>query len=334
VLARVAEALYWTARSVERAETFSRLLEVSHAMALEGDLGNGRGARGVWEPLVDITGDRERFLAGHLRADERSVAWFLTFSESNPNSILACIARARLNATMVRDLLPPDVWESLNSAALELRDWPPEALARNGVYEFCQTVRRASHLIQGVMDQGMRHDDAWQFLRLGRYLERAEKTARLLEVKFHFLVPADPALDAPADLHQWRALLSAASAEEAYAHLGAAWSSPETVARFLLLDERFPRSVAHCLREVETALGELAALGAIPADADAVALAGAARAALVEARIGEPALPRRLDGIQARCNEIDDALSRACFAYPAHRAGGAQHSQAVRQAQN
>jgi uncharacterized alpha-E superfamily protein len=334
VLARVAEALYWTARSLERAETFSRLLEVSHEMALECDPGGGPGARGVWEPLVEITGDRERFLAGHVRADERSVAWFLTFSEHNPNSILACLARARLNATTVRNLLPPDVWEPLNGAALELRDWPPEALARDGVYEFCQAVRRASHLIQGVMDQGMRHDDAWQFLRLGRHLERAEKTARLLEVKIHLLVPEDPALGAPADLHQWRALLSAASAEEAYAHLGAAWSSPETVARFLLLDERFPRSVAYCLRQVEEALAELAALGAVPAEARALGIAAGARAALADARLGEPRLWRRLDGIPARCDQIDEALSRACFAYPAHRAGGAQHSQAVRQAQN
>jgi uncharacterized alpha-E superfamily protein len=334
MLARVAESLYWTARSVERAETFSRLLEVSHAMALEGSLGNGNGARRVWEPLIDITGDRERFLASHVRADERSVAWFLTFSESNPNSILACIARARLNATTVRNLLPPDVWESLNGAALELRDWPPEALARNGVYEFCQSVRRSSHLIQGLMDQGMRHDDAWQFLRLGRFLERAEKSARLLEVKFHLLVPDDPTLGAAVDLHQWRALLSAASAEEAYLHVGSSWSSPEAVARFLLLDERFPRSVAYCLREVEAALVELSVLGAVGREAAALRLAHGARAALAAVRIGEPELWGQLDAIQARCNEIDDAISRACFAYPTNASRGAQHSQAARQAQN
>jgi uncharacterized alpha-E superfamily protein len=288
----------------------------------------------VWEPLVEITGDRELFLASHVRADERSVAWFLTFSQSNPNSILACIARARLNATTVRNLLPPDVWESLNAAALELRDWPPEALARNGVYEFCQAVRRASHLVQGLMDQGMRHDDAWQFLRLGRYLERAEKSARLLEVKFHLLGPGDPAVGAAADLHQWRAVLSAASAEEAYVHAGSPWPSPEAVVGFLLLDERFPRSVAYCLREVEAALVELSVLGAIGRETAVLRLAHTARAALAATSLSDPGLAAEFDAIQIRCNDIDDALARACFAYPTHHGRGARHPQAVRQAQN
>jgi uncharacterized alpha-E superfamily protein len=333
VLARVAESLYWTARNVERAETFSRLLEVSHAMALEGGFANGDGGRGVWEPLVEITGDRDLFMASHVRADERSVAWFLTFSQNNPNSILACIARARLNATTVRNLLPPDVWESLNSAALELRDWPPEALARHGVYEFCQAVRRGSHLVQGLMDQGMRHDETWQFLRMGRYLERAEKSARLLEVKFHLLVPDDPTLDAAVDLHQWRALLSAASAEEAYFQAGSAWPSPESVARFLLLDERFPRSVAYCLREVEAALVELSVLGAVPREAAPLRLTHGARSALANMSLSGPGLSAELDAIQVRCNDIGDALARVCFAYPTDRAGG-RHTQAARQAQN
>src|SRR5437763_16803166 len=172
------------------------------------------------------------------------------------------------------------------------------------------------------MDQGMRHDDAWQFLRLGRYLERAEKSARLLEVKFHLLVPHDPTLDAAVDLHQWRALLSAASAEEAYLHAGSPWPSPEAVASFLLLDDRFPRSVAYCLREVESALVELSVLGAVPREAASLRLVHGARAALAASGLSEPALSAQLDAIQARCNEIGDALARACFAYPADRSAG------------
>ena len=116
MLARVAQTLYWTARDLERAESFARLLEVSQAAALEGNASNGAGARLVWEPLVSIAGDLEGFLDTHRRADERSVPWFLTFGRDNPNSIIACLNRARENARSVRDRLPSDVWEGINDA--------------------------------------------------------------------------------------------------------------------------------------------------------------------------------------------------------------------------
>ena len=332
MLARVAESLYWTARDLERAETLSRLLEVSHAMALERGLGNGTSGRSVWEPLVAITGDTARFMETHLRADQRSVAWFLTFSPGNSNSILACITRARSNARGVRNTLPSDVWESLNEAYLELAEWGPRRIARDGVYPFCQAVRRASHLIQGLVDQGMRHDESWQFMRLGRYLERAEKAARLLEIKFHLMSPDDPAVD----LHQWRALLSSASAEEVYVHADPAGLSPNAVARFLILDERFPRSVAYALGEVEDAIAELAAAGAMVPDPPALALARAARASLAEAAMApvDHSLQVLLDRIQSRCNTIGDRVSEACFDYPHDTSDGERHPQAVRQAQN
>jgi uncharacterized alpha-E superfamily protein len=336
MLARVAESLYWTARDLERAETLSRLLEVSHAMALERGLGNGASGRSVWEPLIDITGDRARFMETHLRADERSVAWFLTFSPANPNGILACLTRARANARGVRNTLPSDVWESLNAAYLELAEWGPRRISRDGVYPFCQAVRRASHLIQGLIDQGMRHDESWQFLRLGRYLERGEKAARLLEIKFHLLSPDDPAIGAAIDLHQWRALLSSVSAEEVYVHADPSGLSPQAVARFLILDERFPRSVAYALCEVESSLEELTAAGALTADPPALALARAARASLSDA-VAIPVdrgLQALLDRIQARCNAIGDQVAEACFDYPHDASDGERHPQAVRQAQN
>jgi uncharacterized alpha-E superfamily protein len=286
----------------------------------------------VWEPLVAITGDTKRFMETHLRADQRSVAWFLTFSPGNSNSILACVTRARSNARGVRNTLPSDVWESLNEAYLELAEWGPRRIARDGVYPFCQAVRRASHLIQGLVDQGMRHDESWQFMRLGRYLERAEKAARLLEIKFHLMSPDDPAVD----LHQWRALLSSASAEEVYVHADPAGLSPNAVARFLILDERFPRSVAYALGEVEDAIAELAGAGARTPDPPALALARAARASLSEAAVApvDHSLQVLLDRIQARCNAIGDRVSEACFDYPHDTSDGDRHPQAVRQAQN
>jgi len=336
MLARVAESLYWMARSVERADTYARLLEVSHAMTLEGSHANGAGRRTVWEPLVDITGDLDRFLQTHRRADERSVAWFLSFSDANPNSVISCLGRARRNAHAVRDLLPTEVWEALNAVYLDLRSWPAGRITREGVYPFSRRVRRASALLQGLADQGMRHDASWHFLRMGRFLERAEKTARLLEVKFHLIAPADPLMMPGADLHQWRSLLRSVGGDEAYLQLGMGLGSPREIARFLVVDPRFPRSVAHCLDRVADAVDALVAAGDMVAGSTTTGLVATARAELAEvgAAPWNGALGTAMDRVQRRCNAIDRAVAASCFAYPPGREGGPQRAQAARQAQN
>jgi uncharacterized alpha-E superfamily protein len=168
MLARVAQTLYAIARDLERAESVARLLELGQAAALEGSSANGAGERMVWEPLVRITGDYDAFLATHRRADARSVPWFMTFGRDNPDSVIACVNRARENARSVRDRLPTDVWEGINDAWLELIEWPPERITRDGVYPFCQGIRRSAYLIHGLIVQTMRRDEAWQFMRLGR----------------------------------------------------------------------------------------------------------------------------------------------------------------------
>lgn len=336
MLARVAESLYWTARAVERADTYSRLLEVSHAMTLERVDADGDGRVTVWEPLVEITGDLDRFLETHRRADERSVAWFLSFSPANPNSVLSCVRRARQNAHGVRDLLSTDVWEALNGLHLELRSWPPGRITREGVHPFCRLVRRASHLLQGLIDQGMCHDSSWEFLQLGRYLERAERSARLLEVKYHLIAPNDPGVMAPIDLHQWRSLLRSSGADEAFLRVEAGLGSPGAIARFLVTDASFPRSVAFSLDQVARAAESLVAMGAIRAGAAPTAMIARARAELDDEGgfPGNGRLAGLLDRVQRRCNEIDRAIAATCFAYPSSPEGGAQRAQAARQAQN
>lgn len=336
MLARVADSLYWMARAIERADTYARLLEVSHAMTLESSDANGAGRRTVWEPLVEITGDLEKFLTTHRRADERSVAWFLSFSNANPNSVISCLQRARQNAHAVRDLLPTDVWEALNAVYLDLRSWPAGRISREGVYPFSRQVRRASALLQGLMDQGMRHDASWHFLRMGRYLERAEKTARLLEVKFHLIAPSDPVVMPGADLHQWRSLLRSVGADEAYLQLDIGLGSPREIARFLVVDHRFPRSVAFCLDQVSDAVDALVSGGEMLAGASPIALIAAAREELADetAVPWDGALGVAMDRVQRRCNDIDAAIAASCFAYPSGREGGQQRAQAARQAQN
>ena len=336
MLARVAESMYWIARDIERAETYARLLEVAHAMTLERAMPVGDGRRTVWEPLVTITGDLDAFLVNHVRADERSVVWFLSLNASNPNSALSCIRRARRNARGVRDLLPTELWEALNSIYLELRAWPPARITTEGVYSFCRMVRRSSHLIQGITDQAMRHDAPWHFLRLGRFLERAEKTSRLLEAKFHFARPADPLSIAPVDLYNWQSLLRSAGADEAYLRMELGVSSPLEIARFLIVDPAFPRSINFCLGQVVASLEALGDARLMSGDSEALGRARAARdevlreaGQLVGTQVGS-----LMDRVQVRCNAIHAALDASCFALSSHGEGGAQYAQAARQAQN
>ena len=336
MLARVAESMYWIARDVERADTYARLLEVAHAMALESALTASEGRRTVWEPLVTITGDLDAFLESHVRADERSVVWFLSLNSSNANSVVSCIRRARRSARGVRDMLPTELWEGLNAIYLELRAWPPGRITTEGVYPFCRIVRRSSYLVHGMTDGAMRQDAPWHFLRIGRFLERAEKTSRLLEAKFHFTRPADPLSIAPVDLYHWQSLLRSAGADEAYLRVELGVDSPLEIARFLIVDPLFPRSISYCLGEVIASLRALSEAGLMPDDAEALSRAVAAREEVDrEARtlVGNE-VGSLMDRVQLRCNAIHEALDASCFALSSHGDGGAQYAQASRQAQN
>lgn len=224
----------------------------------------------------------------------------------------------------------------MNALSLAVSSWTPTRLAREGIYGFCQLIRRDSHLVQGLIDHGMRHDECWQFLRLGRFLERAEKIARLLEIKFHLAPPGDPAIHAAADLSQWRALLRSAGAYEAYLNVGNADLDPQAIVRFLVLDEWFPRSIAYAFAEVETSLVALVRLGTVRADVRALDLAHAGRA-LVGGRgplNWDSSLRRLLDQVQERCNAIGSAIALDAFAEAHEDIEGGRHAQASRQTQD
>ncbi|MGE0029226.1 MAG: alpha-E domain-containing protein [Thermoleophilia bacterium] len=331
MLARVAQTLYAIARDLERAESVARLLELGQAAALEGSSANGAGERMVWEPLVRITGDYDAFLATHRRADARSVPWYMTFGRDNPDSVIACINRARENARSVRDRLPTEVWEGVNDAWLELIEWPPERITRDGVYPFCQGIRRSAYLIHGLIVQTMRRDEAWQFMRLGRYLERAERSIRLVQARH------GASDEGVLDLHSWRALLGDAAAHEAYLQVDAAALSPESIARFLMLDARFPRSVAFCLSEVEDAILDLISMDAMAPNPAPLVLARTARDMVDGAARrpwGGPEVGDLLERLLARCTTIDTALGDSCFIAAYERTPVGQHAQASRQAQN
>ncbi len=336
MLARVAEALYWTARNLERADDTGRMLELSHAFALDSS-GDPAGP-GVWMPAVIASGGAKVFTQNHLRASERSVVWFLTFSEINPNSMRACTMRARANARGVRDALPPEVWEEINSLARAVGQWTPRRLAHDGVFTLCRIMRRALHQVEGAMDAEMRRDEAWHFLRIGRFLERASTAARLLEARWRII--GDRAI-APGDRvapDEWHALVGAAVAPAVMMAAAPGALTAEAAVRLLVADERFPRSVRYSLDRVEDSLLELEAMGAAGrrnTGRDLVAEARNRVYMLDPLPVG-PDLTRFLDEIQERCNLIGTHIASCFFDYRHEDPTGhdRQRPQAARQAQN
>ena len=329
MLARVAQTLYWTARDLERAAAIARALEISHAASLEGAFQNGAGQTHIWEPVVRIAGDPTSFLTGHRRADERSVSWYLTLSEANPDSVVACLRRARERIRSIRSRLPTEMFEVISSGEITSRAWTAQRLAREGLFAFCHQVHGHVAAVDGIVDRTVRRDEYWQFLRLGRHLERAVQIARLLTVHNGLIAVGDERAQGIGD---WRTLLKLASSYEAYLRVALPGRDGPTPMAFLLLDRQLPSSVAFCLDEIAAGIDELRSLN-VPATAATpkAAVSAALRAAATAAQT--QSVEYGLGRLQTRLTDIHEAVA-SIFLPDEEFAGGAVHAQAVRQAQN
>ncbi len=248
MLSRVADSVFWMARYIERAENVARFIDVNHNLTL--DLGEGLGDQ--WAPLVYTTGDHEEFFKLYDQATRENVLRFLAFDKKNPNSIFSCVCSARENARTAREIISSDMWEELNRFYLLVRDAVNSGAS--GDYEFFAEVKRASHLLIGTTDCTMSHGEAWNFARMGRLLERADKTTRIVDVKYFILLPQAAAdVGTSLDVVQWSALLRSASALEMYRR-NHGRIQPQKVIDFLLLDRNFPRSVRYCVGGAEDSL--------------------------------------------------------------------------------
>ena len=248
LLSRVANAVYWLGRYIERAENVARFLDVNHNLML--DLPQDYADQ--WQPIVDITGDRARFLERYGAASQASVVRFLAFDPKNPNSIFSCVLAARENARSVRETISSEMWRQINSLYLlitaESRKAEPTDLPT-----LCDQVRLGCHLIHGILHVTMSHNEAWQFIRLGTLLERADKTTRILDVKYFILLPSVSDVGTPYDDVQWSAVLKSVSGFEMYRKRYGR-ISPDSIVEFLLLDGDFPRSFRYCIGVADRAL--------------------------------------------------------------------------------
>jgi uncharacterized alpha-E superfamily protein len=255
MLSRAADNLYWMMRYTERAENMARILDVAHRMALQGHVGEQRG--GPWEPALIIAGCDKAFELHGGPASARNVIDFLAFAPDNPSSIHACLKAARENARAMRAQITSEAWQSINAAWLEMRGMSHARVEADGYSIFFDWVRERSHLFRGVAEGTMPRGDAYNFMRLGTLLERADSTARILDVKYHILLPSVAEVGGAVDYYQWAALLRSVSSFRIYRQIYRDVIKPTRVAELLILRADMPRSLHACFGEIVDILQEL-----------------------------------------------------------------------------
>ncbi|NQU40854.1 MAG: alpha-E domain-containing protein [Lentisphaerae bacterium] len=311
MLSREADAVYWMTRYIERAENIARLLDVNLRLQLDSRAPTDQ----QWQPLVMIMADRTEFEARYKGYSRVSVFKFLAFDALYGNSMLSCLRAARENARSIREVISSEMWEQINLFYLMVS----EAAGADSVIDtpgtFLAQVRTASHQFLGVTEATMPHGEAWQFSRLGTLIERADKTTRILDVKYFILMPDVAAVGTAEDHVQWAAVLRSASAWEAYLKHGHL-IEPVRIAEFLLLNREFPRSVQHCLSAADYALHAISRSPQGTFTTDAERHLGLLRAELSFTNIEDivtGGLHQYLDGVQERINTVASAIHTRYF---------------------
>lgn len=310
MLSRVADSIYWMNRYVERAENVARFVDVNLNLLLDSPPGVAQ----QWQPLVVTTGDSNFFQEKYGEPTAENVLHFLTFDRDYPNSILSCVQSARENARSVREIISSEMWEQVNDFYLKVMETASHAPETN-LHRFYPEVKMYSHLFAGIMDATMAHNEGWHFGHLGRLLERADKTARILDVKYYILLPSVKAVGTPLDDLQWVALLKSASAYEMY-RKSQYRIKPDRVTEFLILNREFPRSIYFCLVAAQKSLHKISgtALGTWRTSSDRAL--GRLRSELEYLTIEEivqQGLHEFLDGFQSRLNEVGEAVFNDFF---------------------
>jgi uncharacterized alpha-E superfamily protein len=277
MLCRTANELYWMARHIERAENTARLLDVTYRMSLlpYEPIEPGLAWAEPWAVPLITAGLATAFYQRFPSLSAEGVLRFMILDAGNSSSIYSCLRAARESARSVRGAITSEMYEDLNSAWLDMRRYDYERIQSTGVSEFLDWVKMRSHLFRGVTFGTMLRDEAYHFIRLGTHIERADNTARILDVKYHTLLPSAADVGGAVDYYQWGALLRSVSGFESYRKIYSDVITPRRVAELLILREDMPRSLHSCMnffhetleelcdensRELERASGELHAL--------------------------------------------------------------------------
>ncbi|HEY8122412.1 MAG TPA: alpha-E domain-containing protein [Myxococcota bacterium] len=256
MLSRTADSLFWLARYMERAENVARILSAGHRMAsLSPQAG---GVSNEWGSTLIAAGCEAGYHTVHGEIEPARVIDFLLRDERNPSSVLSCFETARRNARQVRTALTADMWETLNETWIQLGKFELEAPSPDAMLRFLEWVKHRSLLFNGAYMNTMLRNDAFWFVQVGTYLERADNSARILDVKYHVLLPQGEGVGGPIDHCQWESILRAFSAVRAYHWLYNERIAPWNIAELLILRPEMPRSLLHCSAQLAQALDELA----------------------------------------------------------------------------
>jgi len=312
MLSRVAARIYWMARYLERAENTARIVNVNVNLLLDLP----RSVAVGWQPLIDITGSG-RFFKRLFRAPrQQNVVRFLIADLRNPGSLLNSLHQARENARTVRDVIPREAWEAINSLYLAAKAGLPGGLAHARRHDFLNNMIARGQHITGLLAGTMLHDAAYDFLRVGRNLERADMSSRIVDVRSGNLLPDQPEVLPPFEHIQWMSVLRSLSAYQSYQQAEQGPVERGAVVRVLLQDPLFPRSFAHCIGEVQSCLRSL------PRSRDLVSQTQALSKELADAPVETMSkldLHRFIDGLQRELAQLHDAINETYFTPPAQR---------------
>ncbi|MBI1260870.1 MAG: hypothetical protein GC184_04020 [Rhizobiales bacterium] len=255
MLSRTADNLFWIARYMERAENIARMLRVTDRLSLMPSSTEGEGTE--WQSTLIVSGTEDIYYDKYDEVTPENVIFFLAFDRDNPSSIRNCIELARRNARAVRTAMTTEQWEALNGAWLELPSWDETRLRGSGLHRFLDWVKERSLLFYGTTIATMLRRDSYYFTRLGTFIERGDNTARILDVKYHLLLPDNVRVGGGIDFYQWAAILRAVSGYRSYHALYKEGIKPWLIAEFVILHDQMPRSLVSCSSAINDCLENL-----------------------------------------------------------------------------
>ncbi|MGH1467035.1 MAG: alpha-E domain-containing protein [Cognatishimia sp.] len=253
MLGKTAGGLFWMFRYLERAENTARLLEAGWHIALT----RADGTSNEWQSIIATAGMTQAYQAKYDSYEPAQVINFMLRDKENPSSVMVAIAAARSNARLVRTALSSEVWEATNECWMVLKDLLSKPINERSLHDTLTQIRFRTSVVRGALHGTMLRNDIFAFSRLGTFIERADNTARILDVKYYVLLPSAAYVGTSIDNAQWEVILRSVSARNSYRWLYGGESTPLTIANFLLLDARMPRSLAHCAREIGESLALL-----------------------------------------------------------------------------
>jgi len=331
LLSRVANSIYWMNRYTERAENIARFIDVNLQLSLD----QFTPAGDPWKSLIDVMGDTEAFAQRYDQPTRANVMHFLTLDRENPHSIANCIAQARDNARTIRDIITSEMWQQINALHISVTRAANDVIREDRPVWFYRSVKEGCLLFAANTDATMSHNEGFEFCKLARMLERADKTSRVMDVKYFMLLPKADDVGGALDVVQWAALLRSVGALEMYRQVHGV-ITPGNVASFLMLNRQFPRSLTHCLEHAQSALGQITGPGNRHT-AEVQRRLGRLRSQLQFGQIDEiidAGLHEYIDDAQTQLNGIDQAIDEAFFRFiPPVEDLFAQHSAQMQQQQ-